>query len=61
MLLAAAAAVIKRHPHVHVVVVGERHSDKAESRVFESGLHQLAASQPLEDDERVRIVQMQPG
>jgi glycosyltransferase involved in cell wall biosynthesis len=45
--LAAARRVVQGDPSVHWLVVGERTSNKEESRAFESSLQSSAASPPL--------------
>jgi glycosyltransferase involved in cell wall biosynthesis len=45
--LAAAQIVARKLPDLHWLVVGERTSDKDESRDFERHLHELAAAPPL--------------
>jgi glycosyltransferase involved in cell wall biosynthesis len=52
--LAAAAEVLERHPDVHVVVVGARHSEKSETVDFERQLHAIAAAAGVA--ERVQFV-----
>ena len=42
VLLRAAAAIVRRAPDVHYIIVGERNSGKAESRRFERELHEVA-------------------
>jgi glycosyltransferase involved in cell wall biosynthesis len=42
VLASAAAEVIAREPRLHFLLVGERHSQKAESREFEAALHRQA-------------------
>jgi len=46
-VLAAAAMVARQLPDAHWLIVGERTSQKEESRVFEEGLRKLAAQSPL--------------
>ena len=46
VLLRAAAAIADRLPNVHYLIVGQRHSEKDESRRFEQDLHD-ASSGPL--------------
>ena len=46
VLLRAAAAIAGRLPNVHYLIVGQRHSEKDESRQFERDLHE-ASSGPL--------------
>jgi glycosyltransferase involved in cell wall biosynthesis len=48
VLLAAAAMAVRRCTDAHFVLVGRRHSQKAESVAFERSLHALAGSPPLE-------------
>jgi glycosyltransferase involved in cell wall biosynthesis len=48
VLLRAAAQLADQLPHVHYLLVGQRHSDKDESRRFERALHD-APSGPLRD------------
>jgi glycosyltransferase involved in cell wall biosynthesis len=45
--LAAALRVAERQSGVHWLVVGERTSNKPESRDFESSLHEIASQKPL--------------
>jgi glycosyltransferase involved in cell wall biosynthesis len=42
VLLRAAAMLFERWPNVHYLVIGERHSQKEESRRFEGDLHRAA-------------------
>jgi len=42
VLLAAAASLALELPDMHLVIVGERHSQKAESVAYEADLHQTA-------------------
>jgi glycosyltransferase involved in cell wall biosynthesis len=42
VLLRAAAAVAGRLPNVHCLIVGERYSEKEESRQFERDLHEIS-------------------
>jgi glycosyltransferase involved in cell wall biosynthesis len=43
VLLRAAQSLADRLPNVHYVLVGERHSNKEESRQFEAHLHEIAS------------------
>jgi glycosyltransferase involved in cell wall biosynthesis len=45
--LGAAARVMASEPDVHWLIVGERTSDKEESRKFEAELHRVACEPPL--------------
>jgi glycosyltransferase involved in cell wall biosynthesis len=45
--LAAALRVAEHLPHVHWLIVGERTSNKPESRNFEAKLHEIALQKPL--------------
>lgn len=47
VLLRAAAVALRHHGDVHCVLVGERHSEKAESLQYERSLQQLAQAPPL--------------
>jgi glycosyltransferase involved in cell wall biosynthesis len=47
--IAAAADVVAQVPGIHWLIVGERSSDKAESREFEAKLHAMANQSPLRD------------
>jgi glycosyltransferase involved in cell wall biosynthesis len=47
LFLAAAAHVASTHPDAQFVIVGERYSEKAESRTFEADLHARASKPPL--------------
>jgi glycosyltransferase involved in cell wall biosynthesis len=42
VLLQAATAVAGRLPNVHYLIIGERHSEKDESRQFEQDLHEVS-------------------
>lgn len=46
-VLAAARDVLATHPNLHLLIVGERSSAKAESCQFEAHLHRMAAQPPL--------------
>lgn len=46
-LLAALPEVLREHPQAHVVMAGERNSEKAESVEYERQLHHTAAQPPL--------------
>jgi glycosyltransferase involved in cell wall biosynthesis len=45
VLLRAAAKIVGQLPNVHYVIVGQRHSDKDESRQFERDLHRMLGTQ----------------
>ncbi len=47
ILLRAAAGALRHHPDVHCLLVGARHSGKAEAVQYERHLHQLAQAPPL--------------
>jgi glycosyltransferase involved in cell wall biosynthesis len=44
VLIRAAAALAERFPEVHSLIVGERHSQKEESRQFEESLHRASGA-----------------
>jgi len=52
--LAAAVEVMRARPDVEVVVLGARHSEKQETREYETRLHQIAADAGMTD--RVRFL-----
>ncbi len=47
LLLQALQHVLPRHSQVHCLVIGQRHSEKAESRQYERELYRLAQAPPL--------------
>ena len=47
LLLQALSRLLPQHPQLHCLIIGQRHSEKAESRQYERELHRRAQAPPL--------------